>query len=237
MGYNRRMRLHRFFLDIDLTRSPVTVGDADVCHQMHRVLRLEAGNSVIVADGRGAEAQARIAKIDAKTVTLEFGAPRPVAAEPARAVTLFCAVLKRENMEWVIQKATEAGAKHIVPVLTGRTVKTGVKTDRLLKIAREAAEQSGRGAVPTVAEPVPFERALELAPPRNIFLDFGGDERWSEQLRAESIGCWVGPEGGWTDEERAAAKQAGFVIGSLGALTLRAETAAVVATYLAVHGR
>lgn len=231
------MRLHRFFLSIDLGRSPVTVGDADVCHQMHRVLRLEAGDSVIVVDGKGKETQARIAKIDAKTVTLEFGTPRPVAAEPEREVTLFCAVLKRENMEWVVQKATEVGAKRIVPVLSTRTIKTGLKTERLLKIAREAAEQSGRGIVPVIVEPVTFEQAMTMAPARNVFLDFGGDDAWSSALHADKVGCWVGPEGGWSDEERQAVKKAGFVIGSLGALTLRAETAAVLATYLAVHGR
>lgn len=204
---------------------------------MHRVLRLAAGDSVIVVDGKGKEAQARIAKIDAKTVTLEFDTPRHVAAEPEREVTVFCAVLKRENMEWVVQKATEVGAKRIVPVLSARTIKTGLKTDRLVKIAREAAEQSGRGVVPMIVEPVTFEQAIAMAPARNVFLDFGGDEHWSQQINTGVVGCWVGPEGGWTTEERQAANKAGFVIGSLGALTLRAETAAVLATYLAVHGR
>lgn len=228
------MRLHRFFLDVDLTRSPVTVGDADACHQMHRVLRLEAGDCVIVADGKGMEARARIERIDAKTVTFAFDAPRAVAAEPARFVTLYCAVLKRENMEWVVQKAVETGAKRIVPVLSSRTVKTGLKNDRLRKIAREAAEQSGRGVVPEVLEPMQFGEAVASAKGRNVFFDFNGDARWTSGLGA-AAGCWVGPEGGWTAEERRAAEAAGFVIGSLGELTLRAETAAAVATYLAVQ--
>ena len=85
-------------------------------------------------------------------------------------MTLYCAVLKRENFEWVVQKCTELGIRAIIPIVTTRTVKTGLKMDRLRIIAKEAAEQSGRGIIPVINNPLEFDRALEEAKhQQNIF--------------------------------------------------------------------
>lgn len=232
------MRLHRFFIGRDLHEGVLPVDDRDLCHQWSSVLRMKAGDRLIACDGKGHQAEAVIETLTPKGAVLHVGKPEPVTAEPQRRITLCCAVLKRENFEWVVQKATEAGVSKIVPLLTARTVKTGLKHDRLLRIAREAAEQSGRGIVPEIAEAATLEAFLHNIAKPAVFFHCGTDgDGWvKDAAAAETATCLVGPEGGWSDEEAELARKHGCTIASLGALTLRAETAAVIATYRLVNG-
>ena len=139
-------------------------------------------------------------------------------------------------------KATEAGVAEIRPLVTARTVKTGLNLERLRKIVKEAAEQSGRGVIPGVSEPRPFAEAVQDAKKHSASLFFSTEAR-AKDISVEpcaadaTVGVFIGPEGGWTREEEEEASRAGFVLSSLGSLTLRAETAALVSVYLAVHGK
>jgi 16S rRNA (uracil1498-N3)-methyltransferase len=139
--------------------------------------------------------------------------------------------LKRENFEWLVQKATECGIHYIVPILTRRTVKQGLKLERLREIAREAAEQSGRGRVPGIGEPMPFAEALDAATKAGAtyFFDVGGKRYTGSGERAS---LFIGPEGGWDPEERALAIESRAMIADLGPRVLRAETAATIASFL-----
>jgi 16S rRNA (uracil1498-N3)-methyltransferase len=136
-----------------------------------------------------------------------------------------------------VQKAVEAGVHRVIPVVTARTVKLGLKIDRLAKIAQEAAEQGGRGIVPEISEPIKFKYAIKLAAEHdvNYFFDAEGEEYSRPKLLSATVGVWIGPEGGWEDFEIEAARQSNFVIASLGKLVLRAETAATVAVYLSTR--
>jgi 16S rRNA (uracil1498-N3)-methyltransferase len=118
-------------------------------------------------------------------------------------------------------------------VVTGRTIKKDVKLERLSEIAREAAEQSGRGVVPAIREPMIFEKAMQAAKGEKYFFDAGGSELDS-RLRGNDTeaSLFIGPEGGWTPEESDIAKRAGATITSLGPRVLRGETACAVAVYL-----
>lgn len=231
------MRLHRFLTDTTFVKGPLTFRNPDLVHQIRSVLRLTVGSSLILVDGRGSEAEALVERVERDSVEVHVGDVRRITTEPSRSVTLFCSILRRENFEWVAQKATEVGVATITPIIAERTVKTGLKMDRLVRIAREAVEQCGRGVVPDIREPVDFERALSEAPKTNVFFHLGAtDERWKKQVNSASeIGVWIGPEGGWTDGEAEKALKHGFALASLGSLALRAETAAVIGTYLAVH--
>lgn len=231
------MRLHRFLVNARLAQGPLVVADEELVHQISKVLRLGEGDRCLLLDGNGHEAQAAISAIGRRELRLTVESVRTIGTEPARRVTLYCSVLKRENFEWVVQKATEVGVHAIVPVIAARTVKTGLRHERLVKIAREAVEQCGRGVVPAVSEPVAFKTALISAPASGVFFHLGsGDDSWKENVSgAGEAGIWIGPEGGWTEEEAGAARERGFIVGSLGSLALRAETAAVIGTYLAVH--
>lgn len=230
------MRLHRFIVDATLAAGTVTVRDPGLRNQLANVLRFAVGDAVVLCDGKGTEAAAVILGYGAAAVDFAIDAVSRNDAESDVRVTLYCAVLKRENFEFVVQKATEAGAAHIVPVVTRRTVKTGLRADRLAKIAKEAAEQSGRGTLPAVAGPMPFKEALDDASAcaSNVLFELGGAAFDPAALAADraTVGVWIGPEGGWDDAEVEDCRRRGFAVAALGPRTLRAETAAIVATFL-----
>lgn len=233
------MRLHRFITTVNLSLPEIHIDDVDLLKQWTKVLRLKEKDRVILCDGKGKEAEATITEIGRSSVALQLDTPRAVTAEPDKDVTLYCAVLKRENFEWVVQKCTELGVKKIVPVITARTVKTGLKMERLRMIAKEAAEQSGRGVIPEISEPVEFAKALRnVRSHSNFFFHTAETSQPSQppQPSQTSTGIWIGPEGGWTDEEGTMAQDHGCTIRSLGELTLRAETAAVIASFCGVQG-
>jgi len=227
------MKVHRFIIDSVLSPGVFDIRDPDLVHQIADVLHLKEGERVILGDGKGREADGTIRAVGSKAVGVELGPVRETASEPVRRVILYAAIAKRENFEWIAQKATEVGVAEIAPLITDRTVKLDVKRERLEKIIREAAEQSGRGIVPTLHEPMSFKQAIAHAEnnQRNFFFDVSGSA--GDMSGDETAGVFIGPEGGWSEEERTAAKHAGFFIAGLGPLVLRAETAAVVASYLA----
>ena len=229
------MRLHRFIGDFDFSASRLEIRDVAVVRQIRVVLRLKRGGSIVLSDGHLNEAETRIESVSPRAIEVFIERTFMNGCEPATAVILYCAMLKRENFEWVVEKATELGVREIVPVLTARTVKTGFRAERLEKIAREAAEQSGRGVVPAIRSPLAFERAMREAPANNVnlFCDIGRGA-FPALKSAKRIGIFIGPEGGWTEEEAEAARAAHLAVVSLGKTTLRAETAAIVAVARAV---
>jgi 16S rRNA (uracil1498-N3)-methyltransferase len=143
--------------------------------------------------------------------------------------------LKRAQTDWLVEKATELGAGRLVPVLTRRTVADRVKTDRLRAITIEAAEQCDRTALPQLAEPAKLPALLKDWPEDRalLFADETGGVPLAEVARPGPAAILIGPEGGFTDEERAlirahpAARPA-----ALGPRILRAETAALAALSL-----
>lgn len=229
------MKLQRFIVDVPLDRRQVIISDAELLNQLQKVFRLRTGDKVILADGKLTEAIAQIRNINKNLVELEVLSVSKNQNEPNQEVILYCAILKRENFELVAQKATEVGVKEIVPLLTERTVKLNLNLERLKKIIKEAAEQSGRGVLPVLHSPMDFEKALEHSKKNdiNLFFDLNG-QRMSELNPRKSVrtGIWIGSEGGWDEKELALVKERNFSIVSLGKLTLRSETAAIIASYL-----
>ena len=227
------MKIHRFIINKNIREGVLEIEDKDLVKQIKSVLRLKEGDKVLISDGNMNEALTKIIKIKGDVLEVEVEKIESNKNEPSANVSLFCAVLKRENFELVVQKATEVGVKEIFPIITSRTVKTGFKKDRLEKIIKEASEQSGRGIVPKLHEPIKFEEAFVKAKGMtNLFFDLYGKKIENKKYNREVIGIWIGPEGGWEKEELELAKENGFEIVSLGGLTLRAETAAIVASYL-----
>lgn len=213
----------------------VEIKDKELIRQITNVLRLKIGDSIILGDGklnrvtvvledlRGGKVKAKVVKREKNTNESEVY------------TVLYCAILKRENFELVVQKATEIGVKEIVPLITERTVKTGFKKERLEKIIKEAAEQSGRGVLPILREPIGFDEALNVARENdaNIIFDISGKSLKETKIKTNNkLGIFIGPEGGWSERELAEAREAGVSFVTLGKLTLRAETAAIVASYL-----
>jgi 16S rRNA (uracil1498-N3)-methyltransferase len=226
------MKIHRFIDNFDLNNKEIEI-TGDIAHQIIKVLKFEIGEKIELSDGKGSVGFGKVKNLNKNSVLVEIEKVEKL--EENKKTTLFCAVLKKENFELVVQKATECGISKIVPVITDRTIKTGVKLDRLEKIAKEASEQSGRSIVPEISEPVNFEKSLELIEQNNlnILFDISG-EKFSEidKNNFDNINIFIGPEGGWTENEIQKVKNLNFKIASLGKLTLRAETAAIVSSFL-----
>ena len=133
----------------------------------------------------------------------------------------------------------EVGVKEITPIITARTVKLGLNKERLEKIIKEAAEQSGRGILPRLNEAMDFDRAVDLAKNSNdlnLFFNIDGKNVQHSMSNISKIGIFIGPEGGWDEEEiKKAQSSNGFTIVGLGKTILRAETAAVIASYQTVN--
>ncbi len=232
------MKTHRFIGNFPLQKENISITDPSLVHQIGRVLRLQIGESVILCDGQGMDGEGTITSLDKKTVEVRIQECRANTAEPKRHVTLYIAALKRDNLELVIQKATEIGVSEIVPLRSARTIKQEANIERLQLIAREAAEQSGRGRVPTVHPLVSFEDAVKALPDAAsaFFFDLNTVplliHNAGYSISDTHTSLFVGPEGGWTPEERTLAEQHGLNMVGLGPRTLRGETAAIVASYL-----
>ncbi len=232
------MKLHRFFVTIPLRTGFARILDLELANQLKNVLKIAIGEKIILVNEDGFEAEAALKKISKNEIEVEIESVIANTSEPSSQITLYLSILKNENFELAVQKAVECGVSTIVPIITTRTVKLGIKLARLQKIAKEAAEQSGRGKIPEIREPEQFTDSLHSTKSfdRGCICDLSGESAQKVFTGPiQTVGIWIGPEGGFSAEEIAQAKAAGLQAVNLGQLTLRAETAAIIATYLATH--
>ena len=221
-----------------LVAGRLSVGGDDHAY-LFRVRRLAVGDAVVLFDGAGREAPAVAIEIGATHAVLEVAAPREV-PRPAPHVTVVQAALKGERMDWCLEKLVEVGADAIVVVETARAVvrlddeRRARRQVRHQRIAQEAARQSGRADVPPVAAAPDLKAALAgLTADVRLVADPATDAPLLTAVpaTAASVALLVGPEGGLTADEVAAAVSAGFTPVSLGATILRAETAGAAAVF------
>lgn len=220
-------------VDFDSKQTKIKITDEKLINQIKNVLKLSLGEVVNLFNGRGEEVLAEIIALNKKEVVFNVQEIFTSRDNGDKQVILYCAILKKENFELVAQKGTEVGVSKIVPIITERTIKLGLNMERLQKIVKEAAEQSGRGIVPEISEPIKFIEALEQAKENdvNFFCHFSKKSLNKGKANGQ-IGLFIGPEGGWSDGEVKQAKEVGCEIVSLGENVLRAETAAIVGSYL-----
>ncbi len=221
------MKLHRFIGDFNLAEKTLFSEEKELIHQLKSVLKIRQGEKIILCDGKGEEAFFTATPQKRGFVFYREGDIVP-AWMPLKKLTLCLAILKKENFELVAQKATELGISRIIPIISTRTVKTGLNMARITKIAKEAAEQSGRGDVPEISGISSFKECLALEG-NKVILHPACKNKSIINSSAEII--FVGPEGGWTDEEILSAKQVGSSCASLGPMIMRAETAAIIASF------
>jgi 16S rRNA (uracil1498-N3)-methyltransferase len=212
--------------------------DAGQANYLGNVMRLGVGAELLVFDGRSGEWLARISDAAKKSMTLSVEC-RTREPESVPDVWLGFAPVKRTQTDWLVEKATELGVARLIPVMTQRTVAARVKLARLEAIAIEAAEQCGRTVVPEIAEPVTLKQLLNASARTLYFADEGGGEPVAAAVKPGPALILTGPEGGFTDEERALIRAAENAVPiSLGPRILRAETAALaaLAAYMALVG-
>ena len=232
--------LTRLFVRQALSEGARVELDPNQTNYLGNVMRLGVGAELLVFDDRSGEWLARISEATKKRMTLSVER-RTREQEIVPDVWLAFAPVKRAQTDWLVEKATELGAARLIPVMTRRTIVERVKIERLEAIAIEAAEQCGRTALPEIAEPVTLDQLLKDRESKRTlyFADEGGGEPVAAAFKPGPALIVTGPEGGFTDEERAAIRAGSNAIPiSLGPRILRAETAALaaLATYMAIAG-
>lgn len=224
---------------------------AEETRHVRDVLRLQRGGEIYVFDGEGREYNCIIAEINRESARLDLiKQVEPESPESPLQLKLALALMKNEKVDLVLQKATELGVVRVIPVITARAdirIRDGEdarrRVTRWKRIALEAAKQCGRARLVEINEPVTFDSLIDEPgqhkEPRVMFAERAGTSfaKFSSSLssRPARLIALVGPEGGWTDEEIARARDAEWNIVTLGGRTLRAETAAIVVTGLLQH--
>jgi 16S rRNA (uracil1498-N3)-methyltransferase len=201
------MRLNHFFVTPQSIQGRTArIDDRVIAKQIARVLRLQLGDEVLLLDGDGFEYVGKLSNVSAQEVVCEIVRRQQNTSEPALKITLYQALLKKDNIEWVAQKCTEVGVTAFAPIVTERSEKLQLNVERMKKIIREAAEQSGRGIIPELAEPQLLTDALRCvcrAEVPNVILHREGDaiKNVAHGTMRYAANIFVGPEGGWSDSE------------------------------------
>lgn len=201
-----------------------------------QVRRVQPGDALLVFDGRGGQWAAQVLRVGRQAIEVRVGEPKPAAAELPLQVTLAIGMPANERMDWLVEKATELGVAAIQPLHCARSV-LKLDDERALRrqahwqaIAVAACEQSGRALLPRIERPLAIAAWLkaraEVAARLQLSVDADAQPlRACLPLPAGTVLSLSGPEGGFTGEEQAIARAAGFEPVSLGPRTLRAETA------------
>lgn len=233
---------NRYYSEEPLGLGRASLAGAEAHHLIH-VMRARPGTEVTLFDGSGAEFPARVVTLDRNEVELEVNDCRQVDRESSWAVTLGVALPKGDRQRWLVEKAVELGCARMVPLRTERSVAepTAGASKRLQRGVVEACKQCGRNRLMEIAPAEDWPSFVELMPPQALRLMAHPSPSRSEAASAEAslreaMAAWqprrevalaIGPEGGFTDEERERAITAGWRAIDLGPRILRTETAAV----------
>lgn len=238
------MRLHRFFIDSSLLEAVQTipdlgeilVSDSNLSHQLKRVFRFISGDQVILFDGNGFDFICEILSFEKESIRFLIKEKKENKFIPKTEIYLFASLIKNNNYELVLEKCTEIGVAHFVPIISERSEKKKLNYERSQKIIKEASEQSGRGFVPKIYDTIlPQEIFEKYDMPFIVFHGDGENFRNNFEFQIyntnkNKIGILIGPEGGWSEKELRLFKEKNITTYSLGSQTLRAETATIVSS-------
>jgi 16S rRNA (uracil1498-N3)-methyltransferase len=228
-------RLPRLYVQRELAGEGLTLDEREA-HYLGRVLRLAPGDELIVFNGLGTERQASVGSLQRRGAFLALTTAHPALPESILDLTLVQALPKSDAMDLIVQKATELGARTVVPVYTEFSVvkldadRSERRVDHWRKIAQSACEQCGRHRPPRIEAPAPLAAALEALPSKGprLALEPAAERSLAEYtLPANELVVAVGPEGGFGPTDWRRLDRAQFTQVSLGARVLRAETAAI----------
>ena len=241
--------MHRFFADpSQIGEKEIVITGADVNH-IRNVLRMRTGEELLIADGQGSEYRCLLEEAGEHLVRAKICWKLDGDAELPTRITLFQGLPKSDKMDFIVQKCVELGVSRIVPVSTRRTVvkldakKEENRRKRWENIAESAAKQSGRGVIPEISGVtrfedalkeagtmdcclIPYERAENMAHTREVFGSISP---------GSSVGIFIGPEGGFEEEEVKKAIEAGAAPITLGRRILRTETAGMAVLAMLVY--
>lgn len=236
----RRMTLHRFFCDNDFfAGKTVIIDNAEIAHQLRKVLRLRANDVISIFNSRRREFYANIIEYKGESVVLKIGAEIRRESESLRDVVICQSLLSKSDLfEEVLRHGTELGAAGFIPIISRRVHQPFLKKiERLQKIIKEAAEQSERIDLPGLADAIDIRelmlkewdglKIMLVAREEGVNFSVGEFKDYLKKNKNNKIEVLVGPEGGFTDEEILEAQNNGFKTLNLGKRILRSETAAL----------
>jgi 16S rRNA (uracil1498-N3)-methyltransferase len=236
--------LRRFFVPRGSLRARhVTLGP-ELAHRLGRVLRLRAGDHVILTEGGAHEYEVQITAVSGNALTANVIRERNPPQEPGVELVLYQSLIRANRFDLVLEKGTEIGVSRFVPVTAARSIVQGngepssARSERWNRLITEAAEQCGRGRLPAVDAPMTVEEALGSA--RGLKLVPYEEERRLRltahlrklTARPDRVSLLIGPEGGFEPSEIGMAREHGWTTVSLGSRVMRAETAGIVASAL-----
>lgn len=241
--------MQQFFADPSWIRDgKIYMEGSDVNH-IKNVLRMKPGEDVRICDGGEKTYLCCVSGYEDGRAVLDILKELDQDTELPSRICLFQGLPKGDKMDWIVQKAVELGAYSIVPFAAKRSIvklddkKARKRQERWQQVAKGAAEQCGRGMIPEVSLPASFSQALEKAEKLDVILIpyelEEGMSRTAEMIDriepGQSVGIFIGPEGGFEEEEVALAKQHGVVPISLGKRILRTETAGLTALSILMY--
>lgn len=236
--------MHRFYVDksqININEKKILIEGSDVNH-IKNVLRLKPKEKIIICDGQGTEFYCIINSVTNECVLAQIEDINQSKAELPVKIYLFQGLPKKDKMELIIQKAVELGVYEIIPVVTKRTIvkiddrkKESKKLERWQTIATSAAKQCGRGIIPKVCNPISFQEAIRramdldynLIPYENAEGKAISRELIYKSAEYNTVGVFIGPEGGFEEQEVEQAIAKDFMAVTLGKRILRTETASI----------
>ena len=222
-------KIHRFLTHHIPPDESFALSSPEQVRQISVVLGMKPGENLILFENGGADIVVEIVGIDKETVTVKKLMSNPVTPVPRKLIAAV-AITKGDTFEWVVQKLTEIGVSEIVPIISTRTVKQDVRIERLQNISNEALELCGGNQVVTIHPPIALAECQEKFQIPAVVFDTATTQVTPPVLPHELI-MYLGPEGGWDNDERASFASAGVQVLSLGPRMMRTETAAVVGAY------
>lgn len=222
------MRLNRFYLESFTKNKIIEVNSGPIYHQIKNVLKMKRGDQVSFFYDFS-EAIYEINFMDNKKIIFNYLREIKV-SKSERDIFLFSSVVKKDKMEWIVQKAVELGVTKIIPIISGRSEKKDLNLSRLNKISLEASEQCGRSDIVKIDNIIKFKESLNNLSGTSFLADFSGDNfvkkfnSLSDKAK-QKINIFIGPEGGFSPAEIDLAKKNKVQIVALKNYVLRSETA------------
>lgn len=238
--------LRRFFAPPESLRAKNVTLSGDLAHRLARVLRYRRGDHLIFASGGATEYEVELTGVSTNAVAGVVVGERAAPPEPAVELVLYQSIIRPGRFDLVLEKGTEAGVSRFVPMIVARTQAQlegaeAARSERWHRIIVEAAEQCGRGRLPSVSETQTFEQALRTARGLRI-VPWEGEQRLrlASYLRElpeppATVSLFLGPEGGYDEEEMNLAQECGAALVTLGRRVMRSETAAIIAAGIVMH--
>lgn len=228
------MRLHNFYIENKIgDAKELVVTDPSLLHQMKNVFRFHVGDLAVFLDNSGFEYVSELVTLERAGAMFHVREKLQNNNVPKREVFLFQALVKKDKFEWILEKGTEIGVTHFVPLIAERSEKKDLNIERCKKIIVEASEQSHRGILPRLYDVYDWEKSLDWNGISYCAFHPEGQKINRDMFAGlPRVGVLVGPEGGWTENELQVFRNKNVPIYSLGPQIMRSETAALVISSL-----